>query len=347
MLGRGVRMHRELSAWQRWVHQPQNLWFRRAFFQIHLWLGIGVGLYVLAISLSGSAVVFARELTTRYARKPVILNVSGPPLSAEQLTQAAERAYPGYKVADIAFARRPERPAMVALTKAGQAENGKRIERLMDQYTGADLGDPLTPAVHVIQWVVNFHDNLLGGETGTLLNGIGAILVTLLSLAGAVLWWPGKKDWRRSLRIRWKSGLPRLNWDLHSAMGFWCFLFILLWGISGIYFSFPGPFNATADFLFPAAPHSRKIGFGDQALSGCPSCTSAASGGRSRRFGSFWDWFPRLMVTGALMWWNRSLRKIVASGCRSAERAPDLPPHPQISTPVAPALRARLSGSRR
>jgi uncharacterized iron-regulated membrane protein len=41
---------------------PHSLWLRRALFQIHLWLGIGIGLYVLIISVSGSLIVFRREL---------------------------------------------------------------------------------------------------------------------------------------------------------------------------------------------------------------------------------------------------------------------------------------------
>jgi hypothetical protein len=32
--------------------RPQSLWLRRALFQIHLWTAIGVGLYVVAISVS-------------------------------------------------------------------------------------------------------------------------------------------------------------------------------------------------------------------------------------------------------------------------------------------------------
>jgi uncharacterized iron-regulated membrane protein len=45
----------------RFARQPQTVWLRRALFQVHLWTGIGAGLYVLLVSLSGSAIVFRRE----------------------------------------------------------------------------------------------------------------------------------------------------------------------------------------------------------------------------------------------------------------------------------------------
>src|SRR5579859_7236356 len=90
-----------------------------------------------------------------------------------------------------------------------------------------------------IEWLVNLHENLLAGASGRLVNGIGAICVTALCLTGAIIWWPGIKNWRRSLNVNWRASFARLNWDLHSALGFWCFLFILLRATSGTYFSFP------------------------------------------------------------------------------------------------------------
>ena len=110
-----------------------------------------------------------------------------------------------------------------------------------------------------IEWIVNRHENLLSGSTGRLVNGIGAIFVTSLCLTGAFIWWPGIRKWRRSLTVNWRAHFARISWDLHSALGFWCFFFILVWGISGIYFSFPQFFNPL--FLLDPADH-----FTDQVL---------------------------------------------------------------------------------
>lgn len=95
-----------------------------------------------------------------------------------------------------------------------------------------------------IEWLVNLHRNLLFGSTGRLVNGIGAISLTLICVTGAIIWWPGVKHWRRSLTVNWTAHLARIQWDLHSALGLWCFPFILIWGVSGIYFTFPQLFNA-------------------------------------------------------------------------------------------------------
>jgi uncharacterized iron-regulated membrane protein len=102
-----------------------------------------------------------------------------------------------------------------------------------------------------IEWIVDLHENLLFGRNGRLVNGIGAICVILLGLTGAVIWWPGINNWRRALTVNWRSAFARFSWDLHSALGFWSILFVLMSGISGLYFAFPQVFNPLFGFIDP------------------------------------------------------------------------------------------------
>ena len=104
-----------------------------------------------------------------------------------------------------------------------------------------------------VEWLVDLHANLRAGSTGRLVNGVGALSLTLLCLTGAVIWWPGLKHWQRSLTVEWRAHIARITWDLHSALGFWFFVFVLVWGISGTYFAFPQPFN----LLFMLDPADR------------------------------------------------------------------------------------------
>ena len=46
---------REMTAWQEWVRLPQNLWIRKALFQVHLWAGLGIGLFTWWPSASPAA----------------------------------------------------------------------------------------------------------------------------------------------------------------------------------------------------------------------------------------------------------------------------------------------------
>jgi uncharacterized iron-regulated membrane protein len=289
----------QMSAWQRWVHRPQTLWVRRALFQVHLWIGIGIGLYVVLISVSGSAIVYRPQLARILARPPKVVAISGTALSQPELTQRAQMAYPGYEVDNISTSRRPDRPVMVYLERGK-----KRIARLFNPYTGENLGNPISPMENLVDWLVDFHENLLSGQTGRFWNGIGSILVTLTSLIGLVLWWPGVKNWRRSTVINWKARFPLFNWTVHSAIGFWCALLLLMWGVSGIYFSFPTVFGSLGDGKF--ITWLVRLHFGRF--------------GRLRRVTWFYWSLSMLWVllglipvaiagSGFLMWWNRVLRK--------------------------------------
>ena len=164
-----------------------------------------------------------------------------------------KKAYPRFDVAGVTFSKKPDRAAEVLLTR-GQ----RRVERAFDPYTGKDLGLIGTDEPQVMIWLVKFHDDLLAGHTGRLYNGVGAILVTVLCATGILIWWPGVTRWWRSLILRRRVGWARFNWDLHSAVGFWMFAFVLMWGISGIYLSFPEPFTNVVDYLQPLDGNSRR-----------------------------------------------------------------------------------------
>jgi len=51
-----------MSFAEKWLRRPQTTWIRKAVFQVHLWAGICLGLYVVVVCASGSAVVFRDDL---------------------------------------------------------------------------------------------------------------------------------------------------------------------------------------------------------------------------------------------------------------------------------------------
>lgn len=51
-----------MTVWHQWLRQPQTVFLRKVLFQIHLWTGIGFGLYMVMICVSGSVLVYRNEL---------------------------------------------------------------------------------------------------------------------------------------------------------------------------------------------------------------------------------------------------------------------------------------------
>jgi uncharacterized iron-regulated membrane protein len=216
-------------------------------FQVHLWNGISLGLYIVFISVTGSVLVYRNEL---YA--------------------------------------------------AATTQSDMRL----------------------VGMLIDLHADLLGGTTGRQLNGMGALAVLLSGITGLVIWWPGAKRWRRSLRLKRGVNWKRSNWDLHSAVGIWSVVFILIFAISGIYLSFPGPFQELADQLDAGSETSGGVFFFNNLLSWLAyshfgringiGISCSGPGLCDQTVKAVWALFglaPSVMfMTGSIMWWNRVVR---------------------------------------
>src|SRR5579863_7867040 len=137
-----VSASNQLTLWQRWVRQPQNIWLRRALFQVHLWSGIAIGLYVLMIAVTGSVLVYSNELYRAATPPPIISKGSGPRLTDGQLKSIALHLYPAYVIANLQRAHNPDEAVNVRLRRGEST-----INRLFDPRTGADRGDAVPTGI--------------------------------------------------------------------------------------------------------------------------------------------------------------------------------------------------------
>jgi len=150
-----------MGVWQRWLRQPQSVWLRKALFQVHLWTGIGVGVYILMISLTGSVLVYRNELYRAATPEPIVVKGSGPRLTDDQLKEAATRTYRGYRVTNVGRARNPDQAVDVWLRSGSDVK-----KRLFDPYSGKDLGDSVPLSIWLVSKLLELHDDLLAGPTG-------------------------------------------------------------------------------------------------------------------------------------------------------------------------------------
>jgi uncharacterized iron-regulated membrane protein len=147
-------------------------------------------------------------------------------------------------------------------------------------------------------------------------NGAGALLLLLLCLTGAVIWWPGIKIWRRRLMLHRGVNWKRLTFDLHSALGFWTFAFIFMWAFTGFYIVYQERFSPLVDYIFPY-----NQSFEPRAIDEVLLWLSRVHFGRFRQLPDQIELAVKvlwvilgiapaiLFVTGGLMWWNRVVRK--------------------------------------
>jgi len=304
------------TIWQRWVRQPQKIWLRRAIFQVHLWSGIAVGLYILMISVTGSVLVYRNELYRAATREPIISKDSRPRLTDEQIMEAALHLYPSYRIVKIGRAPNLDQAVDVWLQRGEEVK-----KRLFDARSGSDLGNEFSTGFWIVSELLDLHDNLLAGSTGRKVNGVGAFALLALAVTGLAIWWPGIRTWRRSLTLSRGLGWKRLTWQLHSTIGFWSLGFALVFGLSGIYLCSPDQFQDLADWLEPPTAANAGIRIVDSVIYwlaylhfgringiGIPCSGPGLCDQATKAIWAVFGLAPAvLFVTGSIMWWNRVL----------------------------------------
>jgi uncharacterized iron-regulated membrane protein len=287
---------------------------RRLLARVHLWIALGLGLYIVVLSVSGSAVVFRRELNAWLVPRAVE-STQGVRLSGDALGSAVRAAYPGAVVLEVREPQRPERPIYVALER-----NGQRRDRYFDPYAVRDLGETFPPVLRAVEWLVDLHDNLLAGQTGRAINGIGGMLFAVLIVTGAWLWWPGVRQVPRALKIGKPRASRRFIWQLHNVLGIASFALLFVWAITAIYFAFPEPFERTIDYFDSDLTDLHRPG--EALLLELIRLHFGRFGGLGIRI--LWavlGLLPAvLFVTGFVLWWTRVVRR------RTALRAADVVP---------------------
>jgi uncharacterized iron-regulated membrane protein len=269
-----------------WRH-PQRVWLRRAMFQIHLWTGLLLCLYSLVIGVSGSVLVFEDDLGR---------------LSYPQLNRVPGGAPPapvtGASFARIAAAVRQAEPSWTLSAIYAPGVRGDNYAVLLSRngkyrYVYASAADGHLLGGQSLEegwlnWVADLHFRLLGGPVGFIVNGIGAACLLLLCITGAVVWWPGVKTWKRALTVDFGRRWKRINFDLHSAVGFWTLALMSLWAVSGVYFVWPERFVAAVNFLSStpnAAPPKLHVALHAQSSElGIPAWVEKASAAAGSRF---------------------------------------------------------------
>ncbi|MCP5117471.1 MAG: PepSY domain-containing protein, partial [bacterium] len=223
-----------------WLRNPKRVWLRRALFQVHLWSGLILGLIFVAVSVSGSVLIFWNDIEEW--RHPELRQVeaTGERLPLDKLYAAVSAEYPEAAFRSVVLPDGPESAVKFSLAQEGGPRGGSTVH--VDPYTGKILGS-LNSGGEARLWWHQFHGNLLLGRDGRLYNGYLAIVASLMCLTGVVIWWPGFGKIGRALIIGLNGGWKRINWDLHNVFGFVTMGLLFVTCITAFQFSFPSQFR--------------------------------------------------------------------------------------------------------
>ncbi|WP_324720295.1 PepSY-associated TM helix domain-containing protein [Salinimicrobium sp. HB62] len=217
----------------------KNYSFRKFINDIHLWLGIGSGIIIFIICLSGTILVFQEEIEEIFA-EDVVLNGQDLPLkSLTNLKNSISEAGLG-QLSSITIPSGKEGFYEARIKTSPEDRRGTSF--LVNPHTAEVLAQPESAASEFMFSMFKLHRwLLLDSSIGRPIVGIATIIFMILSVSGLILWFPRKWRWRnfkQGFKIKTKANWKRINHDLHNTLGFYALLLIIIMGLTGLCWSF-------------------------------------------------------------------------------------------------------------
>ena len=232
---------------------------RRLWLNVHLWIGVGLAVLLIPISISGGLLVFHDDLDALINPQRYAVTGSQAALSAsDYLAKAAEAVAKNPADLRVTGLRYPEEGGpMRVVTRAANVQPGTRprsVTVFLDPPTGNVL-DVMEFSSSFIGFMHVFHENLtLPQYNGRQIVGWAGVGMLILSLTGIWIWWP--RNGRFLKGLRWTRS-SRFTFNLHSMLGFWISIPLAVVSLTGIYLSFPQTARELMSSVATMTPNAR------------------------------------------------------------------------------------------
>jgi uncharacterized iron-regulated membrane protein len=240
---------------------------RRLMFQVHMWVGLVLGVLLGLLGLSGSILVYDDAIAEMLAPVPQA-TAKGEALSLDKIVEAA-RGAAGRGAMQIALAREPGEAlsVRVAQPRAGEGARGERraasgqqaaqqeerqagaqgvpprqqpaTQIFIDPVSGAVLGTRKAQLPPILAFAHQLHGNFFMGREGRQFVGWMGVAMLILGCTGLVLWWPKRSQWKYAFFVRRTATGLRFHRELHAATGIWIFVVFMIVSFSGVAIAFP------------------------------------------------------------------------------------------------------------
>lgn len=214
---------------------------RRLWLNVHLWLGIGLALLLIPISISGGLLVFHDEIDALInAKRYAVTGAEVAQPASAYLARAAEAVAhePGHLIpTGLRYPEEPGWPVRVVTRPQQRTDGPPRFVTVFLDPPTAQVLDVMDFRSSFVGFLHVFHENLtIPQYSGRQIVGWVGVAMLILSLTGIWLWWPRNGAFVRGLR--WTRS-PRFTFNLHHMLGFWISIPLAVVSLTGIYLSFP------------------------------------------------------------------------------------------------------------
>ena len=184
-------------------------------YNVHRWIGLTAGVLLLFQGCTGLAIVFRGDLN-RALHAEALHVAPGPRTQVLQsLLDLVRREHPSLEIRSVEMPRAADHAYSLRL----ESRQGNDVRFVaVDPYRGA-----ITRDAPLIGWPVLFalelHKTLFLGSFGKTVLGIEASCLLALAIIGPILWWPGRRNLKRALKVKLDGGFARGIRELHRVGG--------------------------------------------------------------------------------------------------------------------------------
>lgn len=222
---------------------------RQLWLDIHKWLGLGLGLIIAFIGLTGSWNVYYLWLDEQI--NDDLWRVA-PPDREVSLDEIAGIAAPHCRGSETLSMELPRRETVAFAVYCVTGGREKLIAIDPGSRAAAVIGTRWEDASlrHIMY---DLHAELLLGKPGKWFVGAMSLVLIVSTATGIVLWWPKFRYWKESFLIRRTVRGPRLWRKLHEVFGIYSAVVLLISSLTGIYLAFPEPTVAAVSAFSPVS----------------------------------------------------------------------------------------------
>lgn len=195
----------------------------------HSSLGLVAGIGLLVIGLSGSVLMFSREIDGMLRPEVVRVERNGPDrLPLDDLVEKVSESYPGHQI--TGWALFPDDPGASDRAWMKLPDDEHWLYAHIDPYTAKILSRPAESVEHFTGWLLELHYSLLADHIGMFIAGVFALFLFLLGITG---FWLYRDFFRNFFRLRWNKCARIAFSDIHKFVGINSVLFNLILGVTG------------------------------------------------------------------------------------------------------------------
>lgn len=222
--------------------------------EIHLWLGLTLGVVGALLGLSGSLLVYDDAIDAwLHPQRHAITGVAALLPVAEYAKRAEAALANGSRATGV---RLPDLDTGAVMVFARAPGEGTAFQRV---YLDPPTGDVLDIATgrDFLGWLHSFHESLTLREFyGREMVGVVGLAMLVSTLTGLYLWWPAG-GWRHAVVV-FRRGFG-LNRNLHYTIGFWGMALLALLSFTGIVLAYPDAMRTAVAAVGKVSPSPRNL----------------------------------------------------------------------------------------